>query len=243
MCSEVNQMRHSVRWGLPAALLVAVIATGTMLWSARAGEPAAPAAAPLRPEPTPVTTPAAPPPMAQVDASATEVGPATAVGVRSGRLSDLAEQDAPAPVALTVAGIGIAGAPVDPVGVEPDGGMEIPTDVSRIGWYRFGPEPGAAMGTAVLTAHIDDRTQGRGVFYDLDGMDEGDGVEVRMSDGSVRRFTVDEIQQIPKVDLPTGDLFRRDGAPRLALITCGGEFDAASRHYRDNIVVLASPAG
>jgi hypothetical protein len=64
-----------------------------------------------------------------------------------------------------------------------------------------------------------------------------------MSDGSVRRFTVDEIQQIPKVDLPTGDLFRRDGAPRLALITCGGEFDAASRHYRDNIVVLASPAG
>jgi hypothetical protein len=68
-------------------------------------------------------------------------------------------------------------------------------------------------------------------------------VEVVMDDGTLRPFTVEEIRQIPKVDLPTGELFRRDGAPRLALITCGGTFDPSSRHYRDNLVVLATPAG
>lgn len=64
-----------------------------------------------------------------------------------------------------------------------------------------------------------------------------------MSDGTTRTFAVDEVRQIPKVGLPTGELFRRDGSPQLALITCGGEFDASSRHYRDNLVVLATPVG
>jgi hypothetical protein len=50
-------------------------------------------------------------------------------------------------------------------------------------------------------------------------MAAGDTVDVEMSDGTTRTFVVDEVRQIPKVDLPTGDLFRRDGAPQLALIT------------------------
>lgn len=66
--------------------------------------------------------------------------------------------------------IDIADAPIHAVGVEPDGSMEIPDDVSRIGWYEYGPAPGDATGSAVLTAHIDSRTQGRGVFYDLDAV-------------------------------------------------------------------------
>ena len=136
----------------------------------------------------------------------------------------------------------ISGAPVDPVGIEEDKSMEIPVDVSRIGWYEYGPAPGAEQGSAVLTAHIDSREQGRGVFYDLDELDAGDTVDISMSDGTTRQFVVDEIRQIPKVELPTGDIFRRDGDHRLALITCGGEFDAESRHYRDNIVVFATPA-
>jgi len=28
----------------------------------------------------------------------------------------------------------------------------------------------------------------------------------------------------------------------LRLVTCGGEFDASRRHYRDNVVVTAVPA-
>jgi len=36
-------------------------------------------------------------------------------------------------------------------------------------------------------------------------------------------------------------LFRTDGPPMLTLVTCGGPFDSATHHYRDNIVVSAAP--
>lgn len=41
-------------------------------------------------------------------------------------------------------------------------------------------------------------------------------------------------------DLPP-QLFTRDGPPRLALITCTGDFDPELGHYADNLVVLAAP--
>lgn len=235
-------MRHTLAWGVVAAGAVAAGALGVTLLLAPAGQQAT--APPSAPSPT-AEAPSVPPTAAPDDAPAT-MAPVTPqrseIGVRSARIGDVGGDDAPAPVRVSIAAIGITGAPVDPVGVEPDGGMEVPADVSRVGWYRYGPEPGASAGTAVLTAHIDDRTQGQGVFYDLDGLRAGDGIAVEMADGSLRRFTVDGTRQIPKVDLPTGALFRRDGRPRLALITCGGTFDAAGRQYRDNIVVLASPS-
>lgn len=238
-------MRHTVAWALVAAVVVGALALGaTMLLMApdqQAGDVAraqAPVAPPTAAPPSPS---AEPEPSEPSDDPSPSIAASERIGVSSARLSDVSAADDPAPVRLVVDDIAISGAPIDPVGVESDGGMEIPTDISRVGWYEYGPQPGAEQGTAVLTAHIDDRTQGKGVFYDLDELAAGDEVAVEMDDGSVERFTVDEIRQIPKVDLPTGDLFRRDGDPRLALITCGGQFDEASRHYLDNIVVLASP--
>ena len=40
--------------------------------------------------------------------------------------------------------------------------MDLPEDVDRVGWYRFGPAPGAD-GSAVLAGHVDDAEQGLGV--------------------------------------------------------------------------------
>jgi hypothetical protein len=44
-----------------------------------------------------------------------------------------------------------------------------------------------------------------------------------------------------KQNLPP-DIFSRNGKPRLVIVTCGGPFDQAIRHYRDNVVVTAVPA-
>jgi uncharacterized protein YoaH (UPF0181 family) len=77
----------------------------------------------------------------------------------------------------------------------------------------------------------------------LDALSVDDIVSVGMSDGTARTFVVTEIRQIPKVDLPTGDVFRRDGDARLALITRGGAFDPSRRHNLDDLVILATPAG
>jgi hypothetical protein len=46
---------------------------------------------------------------------------------------------------------------------------------------------------------------------------------------------------IQKRALPLDDLFRRDGPPRLTLITCGGPFLPEFGSYRDNVVVVAEP--
>ena len=51
------------------------------------------------------------------------------------------------------------------------------------------------------------------------------------------------VERIDKSALPVDRLFARDGAPVLTLVTCGGEFDRATRNYRQNVVVTARPQG
>jgi len=135
-------------------------------------------------------------------------------------------------------------APLVPVGIEADGAMEIPQDVREIGWYdpygELGVVPGTA-GTAVLAGHVDSRSQGRGALYDLRDLRTGSEIEIEMSDGSLQRWRITEVIQYPKDVLPYDELFVWSGPPRLAIITCGGEFDRTARSYRDNIVVYATP--
>ncbi|MGY1808776.1 class F sortase [Blastococcus sp. SYSU D00669] len=145
----------------------------------------------------------------------------------------------PAPVRLTVPALGID-APVEPVGVAPDGQMQIPDDVTRAGWYRFGPAPGGA-GNAVLAGHVDDAEQGLGALARLREAAPGTEVAVTDAAGTTTRWRVVSRELISKQQLPLAEMFTRDGAPRLVLVTCGGPFDPGSRSYRDNVVVVAEP--
>ena len=144
-----------------------------------------------------------------------------------------------APVRLTVPALGVDAA-VDAVGVEPDGQMTIPAEVDRVGWYRFGPTPGAA-GSAVIAGHVDSRTQGLGAIAPLRDADPGDEVLVTDANGGSTRWRVVSRELIAKQVLPLDRLFARDGPPRLTLITCGGPFLPEFRSYRDNVVVVAEP--
>jgi sortase (surface protein transpeptidase) len=144
------------------------------------------------------------------------------------------------PVRLAIPAIGVD-APIVPVGLEPDGSMEVPA-VDRAGWYHpTAVWPGMPAGSSVLAAHVDYGGR-RGVFFDLRRVPVGAEVWVLDGQGRARRFVVDTRFQIDKDALASHDLFRVDGSPTLTLITCGGAFDSRSRHYQDNIVVQASPA-
>ncbi|MGM0619117.1 MAG: sortase domain-containing protein [Actinomycetota bacterium] len=145
-----------------------------------------------------------------------------------------------APVALRLPGLGVT-APLDPVGLEPDGAMEIPHDIRRVGWYEPGVLPGSPNGTAVLSGHVDSREQGRGALWDLKAMDVGDEVTIEHEDGRNSTWRVEARTSYLKEQLPIGDIFTRFGDPRLVLITCGGEFDRSARRYTHNIVVYAVP--
>ena len=170
--------------------------------------------------------------------SASSSGPAPAVpGVTARPAAPTAEARRPPPVRLTLPELGVD-AQIDPVGVQADGQMELPADVDRVGWYRFGPAPGAD-GSAVIAGHVDDRVQGLGAMAPL--REAAAGQEVRVTDeaGTTTRWRVLSRELIQKRVLPLDRLFARDGPPRLTLITCGGPFLPEFRSYRDNVVVVA----
>ncbi len=172
---------------------------------------------------------------------APEVVAERAVGTRSARLVDLAASPAVPPDRLALPSLGVD-ASIVPVGVEPDGQMEVPDDVGEVGWYRHGPAPQDGSGSIVLAGHVDSRTEGRGAFFDLQRLGPGDEVRVADADGTSTTWVVTGRSTIAKPEVPLEELFRRDGPPRLALVTCGGDFDADRRSYRSNVVVIAEPS-
>ena len=158
----------------------------------------------------------------------------------SARIEDVEREAAPRPTRVRIPALGVD-APVTALGVAANGEMDVPRDAHTIAWYEYGPSPGHD-GSAVLAAHVDYNGV-RGVFFDLAHLDTGDRVTVELTGGRTRTFTVQERASIDKEVLPIDELFRRDGPPTLTLITCGGEFDAAARSYRSNVVVRAAPTG
>ena len=145
-----------------------------------------------------------------------------------------------APVGVAIDKLGVQ-APVDPVGVYEDGSVEIPDDVSRVGWYRFGSDPAQGEGSTVIVGHRDGTDQGAGAFYSIAALDVGDSIEVELADGSTRDYEVVAREIIAKEILPTSDLFAENGPERLTLISCIGYFDRSGDGYQENVVVTAVP--
>jgi len=157
--------------------------------------------------------------------------------------ADAADEPEPEPVAEPV-GLQIPSLDVDAsvvnVGLEDDGGMEIPEDVSTVGWYDLGVAPGEG-GTSVIAGHVDSAEQGPGAFWDIRRLDVDDIVTVDHEDGTTSDWRVVARTSYPKDELPISDIFTRFGPSRLVLITCDGEFDRGERSYSDNVVVYTVP--
>ena len=143
----------------------------------------------------------------------------------------------PVPVRVRLAAVDLDAPVVDaPVRA---GELAIPDDPATAGWYAAGPSPGEE-GSAVLAAHVDFGGQ-LGAFFHLEDAGAGDVVEVDLDDGSLRRFRVVSLGRFPRGQLPADEVFAPHGPPVLTLITCGGDFDAATHHYTQNVVVRAIP--
>lgn len=144
------------------------------------------------------------------------------------------------PVRVVAPSVGVD-MPVEPVGVEPSGFMEIPENPEIGGWYRYGSDPSSVDGNVVIAAHVDSRKYSIGPFSRLRDLAVGAVLEVADAEGRVHRYAVDSVEYIPKKDLAGADLFAREGSRRLVLITCGGPIDPATGLYADNVVAIASP--
>lgn len=128
--------------------------------------------------------------------------------------------------------------PVDPMGVRPDGQMDLPGSPWRAGWYRFGAGPGAP-GATVIAGHVDTVADGIGPLAALTGLRLGAELRVSTAD-STYRYRVTAVRTIDKRELDLPALFERSGRPRLHVISCGGTFTPGAG-YTSNVVVVAEP--
>ena len=130
--------------------------------------------------------------------------------------------------------------PVQPKGVDPDGGMALPKTVSAVAWYRYGPRPGSTSGATVLSGHLDTVKEGVGPMSGLVRLETGDEIAVEAGSHTVT-YAVASVSTIDRSDLDLERLFARDGPPRLHLVTCGGDYVPDAGGYQANVVVVAKP--
>ncbi|MGQ5263533.1 class F sortase [Micromonospora sp. ZYX-F-536] len=139
------------------------------------------------------------------------------------------------PTRVRVPRIGVD-SPLSVLGLDGAGALVPPDDFGVAGWYGGGPAPGDT-GPAVLAGHLDSR-RGPAVFARLGELRPGDRVEVWRG---ARRlsFRVTGSLRVRKDRFPTAAVYGPTPGAELRLVTCGGDFDRRSGHYRDNVVVFA----
>lgn len=150
-----------------------------------------------------------------------------------------AEQQASPPVRLGIPDLELTTRLIG-VRKERSGALGVPADPQRAGWYSQGVAPGDA-GPAVIVGHVDS-LRGPGIFARLRDVPVGAQIHIRRADGSLVTFAVRQVSQYPKRSFPTEAVYSGSGRPSLRLITCGGDFDRSSGHYRSNVIVYAEAA-
>jgi hypothetical protein len=142
------------------------------------------------------------------------------------------------PIRLRISALGVQ-APVTAVRASTDGALAVPGDPREVGWWAGGATPGDPHGTVVLDGHVDTARFGVGALFRLADLAPGAEVVVTTSAGDAR-YRVIARRVYAKAALPP-QVFSTSGSPRLVLVTCGGPFDARTRHYSDNVAVFATP--
>ena len=142
------------------------------------------------------------------------------------------------PVRLRIPAIGVD-APVDPVGLNGDGTVQVPADWMRAGWYDKGPAPGH-NGPAVILGHLDSDT-GPALFWHLPSLRPGDTITIDRQDGSEVRFQVRSSTSYSSTSaFPTEAVYGATPDPELRLITCAGTWLEAQGRYSENLIVFAT---
>jgi hypothetical protein len=147
------------------------------------------------------------------------------------------------PNAIEIPKLG-AKAPIIDVNTVPGGELDVPVNPKVVGWWDAGAKPGARKGTAILAGHIN-YAGVDGVLAKIGSLNPGDTVYIDgLNKGKNTRlkFSITGVRTYNKKVLPYKEIFDQKSVGRLAIVTCGGSFDAQTGNYLDNIVAFAVPA-
>jgi sortase (surface protein transpeptidase) len=134
-------------------------------------------------------------------------------------------------------------APLETKTVEEDGVMPMPSGpevvaVYDMSIYHPGEEHRIGFGgNAIFSGHVDYIHYGPAVFWDLSELKPGDGVEVRLEDGTVYHYAVVWNEKWPEGEIPWDRVFEVNGHDSVTLVTCAGSWDG--HEYSDRRAVRA----
>ena len=246
-------LRGFSRWGRATgwralALLPALVLAAILIWPDADARPLEVVLAPSVDDPAPVVralpTLTEEPPSAEATAAAeTPTEPANGTPAASVTASGSGQPVAPVPagqvVRVRIPSLSVD-APVQSMGLDAYGAMEVPYSPGTVAWYGFTAVPGSA-GNAVMSGHVD-WLGARAVFYGIRTLRAGDLIEVTTSEGSVR-YSVERTYLVRPDEADIAEIVgQRRGPETLTLITCGGTFDRSSRVYDHRVIVRATRA-
>jgi sortase (surface protein transpeptidase) len=132
-------------------------------------------------------------------------------------------------------------APIEAVGVTPDGSMEVPANQQwdGVGWYKYGPVPGE-KGSAVIDGHLDRPGGAPAVFWRLHELHAGEPITVVTHEGKKLQFRVTMLQKYEPQQAPLANIFGDKSGSHLNLITCAGQWIASEHQTTQRLVVYAT---
>lgn len=139
------------------------------------------------------------------------------------------------PLRLIIPAINVNAA-VQQVGVTPEGIMEVPNNITDVGWFKLGSPPGE-KGSAVISGHFDGKNGEAGVFLNLYKLKKGDKLYVRDDKGTTTVFEVRESRTYTPGYAE--EVFGSNDKAHLNLITCDGVWDGAKKSYTKRLVVFS----
>ncbi len=115
--------------------------------------------------------------------------------------------------------------------------MDVPSDVTKAGWYKFGAHPGD-VGSAVIAGHLNGSHGEPGVFINLSSIRVGDSFSVANDAGVNTTFIVQKIKSYAQNEQPD-EVFHSSDGVHVNLITCTGSWNRDQRQYSKRLVVFA----
>jgi len=139
------------------------------------------------------------------------------------------------PSRLLIPTIGV-NAEIQYVGVNDKGEMEVPSNITDVGLFKFGVIPGQT-GSAVIAGHFNGENNQEGVFANLNKLKAGDKLSIEDKTGKSITFIVQkkELYDSGYAD----DVFNQSGDAHLNLVTCDGLWDEAKKSYTKRLVIFS----
>src|SRR3989344_5850952 len=128
-------------------------------------------------------------------------------------------------------------ADIEPAGLAKDGTLAVPDGPNGVTWYRDGAKPGE-KGSAVVTGHYGPwRSGASSVFDNLHKLEKGDKIYIKEADGKTLTFVVRE-KKTYKLSDTAAEIFTKDDASYLNIITCSGQWLASQKTFTNRLVVF-----